>query len=347
MLLNQYMAQANLTVPVSDYLISTRHIVQAARGNRRAAELSAQVTRHNLGLEGTLAYYAWVRARLEHVAAELSLDQYREHSRVAQAAVEAGRLLPADALRAQAELASAELRRDHSSSAVTISAAHLRTLLREPTGTAHEIGEDVLHAPALAAAPSQVQLLQEAQAQRVELQALAESEAALAKQAAATDAKRYPRLDMFGNAYYANPHPRLIPPQEEWTASWDVGVQVTWVPNELGIASATVRASEAEQRALRQEAAALRDRIALEVIEASQRQQDAQQRVEVSWRVLQAAESAHAARQALYDAGRTTLAELMTAEAQRLDAQLAVVAALIDTRVAHARLAHALGRAPH
>lgn len=343
-LLNQYMLQGNLTIPLSDYLLRTAQVVEAAQGGQRAAQLQTQVTERNLQLQGVLAYYSWARARMQQVAAELSLEQFQEHARVARAAVDAGRMLEADALRAEAELSAAELRRDQAVSAVAVSSARLRSLTHETARAEYQVGEDLLSDQETATLAPEAQLLREAQSNRVELQALQESERVLGHQAEAAKAKRWPRLDAFGNAYYANPHPRLVPPQEEWTASWDVGVQLTWVPNELGTTAAEVQSVEAERRALQQDATELRDRIELEVIEASHLQQDSARRVTVGWKTVRAAEAALSARRALFDNGRTTLAELLTAQTQLLAAELDVVNAIIDARVAQARLHHALGR---
>ncbi|HTM45338.1 MAG TPA: TolC family protein, partial [Polyangiaceae bacterium] len=194
------------------------------------------------------------------------------------------------------------------------------------------------------AASANEALLSEARNNRVELQALNQSGQALERQAAVASAKNYPRLDAFGNAYYANPNPRLVPAKEEWKASWDLGLQVSWAPNDLGIAAANRRAALAERDAVLAQAAALKDEINVALMEAEQQEKDAQERVATSAQLLRAAQAAHDARRALYDNGRTTLAELLTAESQLLNAEWGVINALIDTRVARASFNHALGR---
>jgi outer membrane protein TolC len=343
-ILNQYMAQANLTVPLSDYLLSTNHAVDAASDTMHAAELTSEALHRNLELQGVMAYYAWVRTRLQQVTAELSLEQYQEHARVARASAQEGRVLEADALRAEAELASAELLRDQAKNAVEIATVRLRTLLHDPPGTQYQIGEDLKAALPPPAASANEALLSEARNNRVELQALNQSGQALERQAAVASAKNYPRLDAFGNAYYANPNPRLVPAKEEWKASWDLGLQVSWAPNDLGIAAANRRATLAERDAVLAQAAALKDEINVALMEAEQQEKDAQERVATSAQLLRAAQAAHDARRALYDNGRTTLAELLTAESQLLNAEWGVINALIDTRVARASFNHALGR---
>ncbi len=48
-------------------------------------------------------------------------------------------------------------------------------------------------------------------------------------------------LSAFADGVYANPNQRRLPPTDQWTRTWDVGVQLTLSPNDIFVTPANVR----------------------------------------------------------------------------------------------------------
>lgn len=343
-ILNQYSLQANLTVPVSDYLLRTAQNHASASHSRKAAELNAQAARDNARTNGQLLYYDWVRAKLQQVVTLQGLEQTEEHVKAAQALRDADRASLADVMNAQAQRARAELLLEKSKTFTLVSEDRLRTAMHDGSAKRYAIGEDLLGP--LPARPSGdlATLLSEANANRPELRALSITSRALAEQKKATRGAGYPRLDAFGNAYYQNPNSRYVPQSEEWKASWDLGLQLSWTPNDTATTSAAAAALEAKRAEVHAQQAGLRDALRSEVFGAYRGLREAEIGIRTAERGLAAAEEAYRVRAEQYRYGRATSVELTDAESALIRARLDLVNARVDFHVARVKLLHAVGR---
>jgi outer membrane protein len=343
--LNQYTLQANLTVPLSDYLLRTGQTVGAATETRAGAEIEARATRLSAATQARILYYSWARARLQEVVAAQSVEQARGHHQIAEATYQGGRGSRADVMRAESQLARAELLVERARNLRLVSEEQLRVATHDPGQKPYEIGENLLAPmPDEGKQESLQKLYQEALRRRLELRAFESGERSLAEQRRATKAGYYPRLDAFGNAYYANPNQRYFPQRDEWNATWDAGVQLTWTPNDIGLSSATVDGVDARRARVAAQKAAFRDALRNEVTQTYQTLRETEASLATSERGLAAAEEAYRVRRELYSLGRATTVEIIDAETDVLRARLEMINARIEQRIARARLEHALGR---
>ena len=342
--LDQYWFQAALSVPISDYVFRAGHGLSAARNNRKLARLNAQAARLQDASNARLAYYDWVRAKLQLVVAEQALAQSREHVRVTEATFAGGRLSRADVLRAQSLAASNELLVTQARHFVTLAEDRLRTLMHDQEPGSYEVGEDVRQLPSTDSTTTFQRLYAEALQNRLELQALDSARRSLHDAEKAVRADNYPRFAAFANGYVVNPSNRVIPQEDKFRAQWDVGVELTWTPTR--IASAQAEASkyrvQAQQREL--DIQTLRDALRTEVMQAHQATLEARVNIETATRGLEAAEEGYRVRQKLFRYGRATSVEVTDAETDLLRARLALVNAEVDVHTARVRLEHAVGR---
>lgn len=341
---DQYTLTASLTVPISDYVLRISQSYAAASQARSGADLQAKASRLAAAADAQLVYYSWVRARLQQEVAAQSLEQAKARLEAVKAAREVERLSNADQLRAESAVASAELMLERSKNLTKLGEDRLRTLLRDPADKAYTIGEDLLGpVPAGSEGRDVSGLYAQALSRRLELRALDKTAHSLSEQRRAAKAAAYPRLDAFGNAYYANPNPRYVPQQKQWNATWDVGVQLTWTPNDVGSAIASERSLEAQRAKVEAQKAQLGDALRAEVFDSFQAVREAEVAVQTSERGLKAAEEAYRARAELFRFGRASLLEVTDAETDLLRARLEVVNARVGLRVAKIRLGHATG----
>jgi outer membrane protein TolC len=343
--LNRFLFQAGLTIPVSDYVLRLSQSYAAASRNQRAAQLDQQAARLKAANDGRLAYYAWLRAKGQMTVADRALDQSKAHLEDAHHAFEVGTASKADVLRVESQVASAELVVAQAKNLVDLTEDQIRTAMHDPGGQRYQVGEDLRVDPAPVAGLDDLAALRaEALDRRLEVRALDETAWSLRQQAKVARAGYYPRVDVFGNAIFANPNPRIFIPSADFRGSWEVGAQLVWTPNDAlnaGSASADAEARAAQTEMQKQ---VLRDSVKLEVIQAHNAMHEAEVAMQTTQRGLAAAEEGYRVRRELFRNGRATSVELTDAELELFRAGLEAINARANLRSARASLLHAVGR---
>jgi len=342
---NQYLLQASLTIPLSDYVFRVSKAIAAATHSTRAARIDEQAARLQISAEGRIAYYQWIRARGQLVVAAQAVEQARAHLRDAQQMFAAGVISKADTLRAESQVKSNELLLTRTQNLEALGQEQLHIVMHDASARRYEIGEDVTAAlPPRAADAELAHLQEEAFDHRVELRALDETAGSVRELARVARAANYPRLDLAGNAIYANPNQRIFPLQNRFDSTWDASVVLSWTPTDIPGARANVRTQEAQEAQILAQREALLDGLRLEVTQAYQAQHEAQVALDTTLQGLRAAEEGTRARRDLFRNGKATLVEVNDAETELTRAQLEVINAHIDARIARVRLDHAVGK---
>ncbi|MET0412578.1 MAG: TolC family protein [Polyangiaceae bacterium] len=348
-ILHAYALQTSLLVPVSDYFLRVAPSRSAAEHAERASSHTVDSTRSQVATDARVAYYGWVRAKLSLVISEQALADARAHLGDAKAAEDAGAASPADTLRVESQVARSELLVVNTRSLAAVSEERVRTLVHDASSAPFAIGEDIRQAPRSASAASQVsrlnELWSEAERMRPELKALGENALALQRSARVDRAGMLPRLDLLAAGTYANPNPRIFPPEDEFRAEWQAGVRLAWNITELPSAALRARANDARSAALDSERLALFDRIRVEVRAAAHALDDSGVALETTQRGLDYAEESYRVRRISYQNGASTSVELLDAETDLTRARLERLNAEIDARIARVRLDYAIGRA--
>jgi outer membrane protein TolC len=342
--LNQYLSEATLTVPISDYLFRLSQRYESAARSESAADLSRRAEELLVGANARVAYYEWARVKLARVVAEQGLALARLHLHDARALLASGMTSDADVLGVESQVAVSEQLVGRAANGERAAAEQLRTFMHSLPGEPFEIGEDFSSSLADDEVTDLDVLVRRAAHDRLELRALGETAASLDAQAAATRAAALPRLDGIGSVVYADPNPRYIPNQSRFDATWALGVQLTWTPNDTASSLVEAKETDARARSARARRGALLDGVRTEVSEGVRAWSDARLAIETSARSLAASEESYRVRRALFLNQRATSVELSTAEADLLRAQLDAINARIDQRIARVRIAHAIGR---
>lgn len=342
--LNQYSFEAELIVPVSDYFLRVRHLREGAKFGEVAAAEQVRAEKLKTAADARLAYYDWIRARLNVIVAEQSLAQAQAHLTDAKAGFSAGTLSQSDVLRVESEVARSELLVTTSKNLSDLTEEQLRTSMHDRNTRGYRIGEDVRQPAPTKNTTRLPDLWVEAERSRPELRAIDAQRQALERSTSAERAAYAPRLDLIAGATYANPNSRVFPQEEEFRGSWQAGASVSWVISDIPGTAATVRGDEARARALSAERAAVVDQIRIQVMSAYQDREKARIAEGTTIRRLAAAEESYRTRRLLFQNGRATTVELLDAETELTRARLEAVDARIDGRVAEVRLAYAVGR---
>ncbi|CAN5649753.1 hypothetical protein BH09MYX1_BH09MYX1_30520 [soil metagenome] len=342
-ILDNWLIQGTLVVPLSDYVFRLTQNYAAANKSQLAAKYDLATARAKSASDGKIAYYNWLRARGSVVVAKLALEDQKTHLADTKNLLDAGKASKVDVLRGETGVAAAELAVEQTTHFSELGEAQVRIAIHAKDDELLELGETV-DGDVAAYAGTLSALASEAQSQRFELKSLDASADALHGQATVVRAGQFPQLNAVGNVTYANPNQRLIPAQDRWFPTWDVGIQLTWSPNDL--IGARANGADVESKAMQVEAQRqlVRDGITLEVTQAFQAVQEADFSLRSTDKQLLSAREAVRVARELFKAGLVTSSTLTDAETELTRARLASLNAHVDARVARVRLDHAIGR---
>jgi outer membrane protein TolC len=315
---------------------------RAARAEQNAAAQDVAAARADLRLETTRAFWALVTAGETAAVLSRSLASTEAHVGDLRNRQEQGLIPPNDVLTAEARLAQERLLAIEADNARAIAEADLQRLLGI-SGVTTIRPDAALEPPPVAPAADPRQLLAAARDQRAERRALADrAEAAAARVDAAAAAAR-PQVAIGGGYDYARPNPRIFPRVNRWEDSWDASVNVTWSMWDGG----RTRAERAQAAAL---ASAVKARVTdfdrqLE-FEVRQRQLEldsSRAAIDVARAGVRAAQEARRVVGDRFNAGVATSTEVLDAETDLMQAELALTRALANVRLATARVERAIG----
>jgi len=339
---NSYAGQATIAIALSDYVTRYPKLIEGARLGIEAARSGKKSNELDAGQDARIAYYEWVRAKLQVMIATRQLTQVRATLGQVRALAEAQRLSNADRMRVESQEAQAEQILDQLSNLSELREEQLRLLIgagAEPLA----IGEDIRGELGAPGAQPLDALLDTAKHQRLDFHTFDVGIRAKEKQRDAEKAGLLPRLSAFATADYARPNQRIFPQTDEFRFTWQAGLQLSWTLNDTLVTNSNVKRFDAETRQLRADRESLERGTRIEVLAAQQAVSLAQKSLATSQKGLAAAEESYRVRQALLAAQRATAVELVDSETELTRARITALNARIDLRVALAQLSHALG----
>ncbi|MEO8843311.1 MAG: TolC family protein [Kofleriaceae bacterium] len=342
-LANNYVAEANVNIALSDYIYRYPKLVKAAKLGLEVAKLSRSSAMVDAGQDARLAYYEWLRSKLSVLVAQRQLVNVQATVGQIRAQAEVQRVSKADLLRVESQEAEAEQTLDQLKNLSELREEQLRLLIGAGAGEQLSLGEDIrkdMTAPTTASLDDSVKT---AATQRLDMRVLVDGIAAKERQAQAENSAYLPKLSAFGVADYARPNQRIFPVVDEFKGTWSVGVTLNWTLNDTLVASTNQHRIEAETNELRADAENLRRGTRIEILSSQQAVNIAVHALTTSQKGLTASEEGYRVRKELLNAERATAVELVDAETDLTRARINALNARVDLRVAVAQLNHALG----
>jgi outer membrane protein TolC len=342
-IVDNYVTQATISVPISDYFLRVNQSITAATHSEDAARFDVTTARAKSYADGKVAYYTWLRARGSLTVALQAAAVARLHLKDAQNQFTVGTASKADVLRQETQLAAAELAVEQNKAAVAVTERQVRVAMHAGEDEKLEPG-DALDA-ALPPQPENLKtLVAEGQAHRPEVKSIDKNAESARKSADVQRAGKWPVVSGFGDVTYANPNPRRFPASQDWFPTWSVGAQVTWSPNDFLTAGPGAADFEARANALEAQKGTVRDGVELEVTQAYHDVISADAALTTTQRQLASAVEGERVARELFVAGRGTATTLIDAERDLTQARFSHLDARVNVRIARIRLDHALGR---
>jgi outer membrane protein len=166
-----------------------------------------------------------------------------------------------------------------------------------------------------------------------------------ARQQAALTATK-PTIAFTGGVDYADPNPRIFPRKGEWQESWDVGVNVNWNFFDSGRAKSQAAEAASIVNATRERIAEFDSVVAADIRQRLLDLDTSQAMVRAATDAVRSSAEARRVVSDRFGAGVATSTDVLVAQVQLLENELARTRALAGVRLAEARLQRSLGREP-
>ena len=333
--------EARLNYPVSALFFSIIPNYKAATKRADAQRLQKVVQEQTIAVQTRTTYFNYAGLRAALMVTKAAQGQAEARRRDVEALVNAGSMAKVELMRADAQVAQAKVLVSSAAGRVATARAALFTLLHLEGNDDLSISEDFqTELPALV--ETQDSLLAKALGNRSELRFLRLNQEALEHQIDAAQGQQLPQLVIGGVADYANPNQRWIGSNFEFKGSWAAYAALQWSPNdwvENGSVADQLRAQLAQTLADLEQ---LEDNLRVEVNQAYEDYNTARASLEAARAGIAAAEESYRVRREQFRAGAAVAIDVIDAEADLRDVRLELVQAVINTRVARARLDRAV-----
>jgi outer membrane protein TolC len=340
---NYTLAEATISIPVSDYLYRFPKLVGAAELALDVAKTSKSAAIVNAGEDARTTYYEWLRAKLQVLVAQRQVVQVKTTLVQVRAQAEVQRISRADLLRVESQEAEAEQTAAQLSNIAELREEQVRVMLALPHGQPLAIGEDIRKDVPVPGVEPLDDMMSHVVTHRLDYLAIVQGIDARVHQKDAEIPGYFPKVSAFGVADYANPNQRIFPQEDKYTGTWAVGVQATWNLNDALSSDVNQHRLQAQADELRADQESFVRQARIEVLQAQQNVQLALSDMKTTATGLKSAEESYRVRKELLAAERATAVELVDSETDLTRARISALNARIDLRVAIAQLIHALG----
>ncbi len=343
LVLNNYLLQATIQVPISDLFFKIHETYRASLRQEDAARLDVITARAKSFSDGKSAYFTWLRSRGSADVADQTLTVAKAHLTDSKNQFNVGNASKADVLRAETQVASAELGVERAKNGVIIAERQVRIATHAKPDEKLEPGESI-DSPVKPPPSDFNGLLNEAFSNRPEIKSIEKSSEYARHLVKSQQYGAIPALSAFGDVTDANPNSRRFPQTPEWFGTWQAGAQLTWSPNDILLAQGNVADARGRLATYEAQRETLHDNIELELTQGYHAVLEADVSVGTTTRQLESAEEGYRVANELYNAGRGTGTTLIDAEVALAQARFEHLNARVDARLARIRLDHALGR---
>lgn len=338
---NQWSIVGRLSVPVSDYFLIILHGYNATIEAEEVGRYRLYAQKESTALMAVQAFLDVARARANTIVAQSSIDVLAAQLEDLKRLAEAGLSTQGDVLQVQAQLASTKVAYERTVGALAVAKAALRRILHSDDAVL-EHGEDLM-AMVEIPAPTVEEAVDTALTDRAEVKSLLRLIASREDLELASLGGIFPRLSVDANVTHARPNQRTFY-EDAFNSTWQIGVNLRWSPNDAILSYSDKLKAEENTKAARADLASLTDAITIEVTSAVSDYNATRASIAAAKEGLEAAEGSFADRQRLLEAGTGTTRELLLSEQDLRRAQLQLINAHLDLRLAKTRLDRALGR---
>ena len=290
------------------------------------------------------AYWNLYKANEFKKVIDENVDQVKAHLGDVQNMMNQGMATINDVLRVQVQLSNAQLLQIDAKNNVRLAMLSLNNTIGQPLETSIELTS--LPDSSVRESPGNDlnALVMKAMENRAELKSM--QYRVEASEAGVTQAKSgwYPQIYLTGNYYYARPNQRILPTEDRFSDTWDVGITASLDIWNWGTTVSQTQQAQAQLAQSQDALSQLRDGITLEVTQNYLNVGQAKERIGVSDEGVKQAEENYRVTDEKFKLGVALNSDLLDAEAALLQAKWNHIQALVDYELARGRLAKSVGR---
>jgi outer membrane protein TolC len=153
----------------------------------------------------------------------------------------------------------------------------------------------------------------------------------------------YPQIYLTGNYYYSRPNQRILPTEDRFSDTWDIGVTASLDLWNWGTTMHQTQQAQAQLAQAQDALGQLRDGITLEVTQNYLTLHQSRERIGVSQQTVKQAEENYRVTNEKFRLGVALNSDLLDAEASLLQAKWNYIQSLVDYELAQARLQKSIG----
>lgn len=343
-LTNQYATDATLTYSFTRSLAEAMPAYRAAKKSREAAKYQIQAELNDVAFAGRQAYYEYARAEAGLAVANFALEAAVSQRKETESFFNAGSAAHVDLMRVRAQEEAARVAVAQAELGVEVAARALQTLMH--TEELPSLGEDLSQQVTGIPTETEGELLERAYQNRPDLLALRKYVEVTKHQLKSAKGGGAPDVLARGSVQYSNPNLRVVPQQERFEGTWEVGAVIRWTPNETVAASGRARELQADLERAHADVQLIQDAIRVEVAEGYHGVLAAQSAIASARSGLEAAREGYRVKREQLRAGVINTTDLLQAQTELIRAQVDLVDSSIGIRVAKAQLRRAIGELP-
>ena len=188
------------------------------------------------------------------------------------------------------------------------------------------------------------EILAEAQKNRSDLKSLEYKIQASEENIDAARAGWFPSVFLYGDFYYSRPNQRILPPEDKFNETWDVGVSLNWDLWNWGKTSSLTTQAEENKFQAEMFLSKLKDAVEIEVYQLYLNYKKSSDRINVIQKSIEQAEENYRITKEKYDSQLATSNDLIDAEVSVLQAKTNLTNALVDYELSRLTLEKTIGR---
>ncbi len=339
-ILNNYSFRASLTAPLFTGF-KLEHAVEAADLTAEAAQADYTKDRAEAAYAVKNAYWSLYKAMEVNKVVDDNVALMQAHLKDAKNLMDQGLLTTNDVLKIEVQFSNTRLLQIDARNAVQIARVNLNSLLGFPLTTEIEITSEIRHEPKDFAEWSA--LVGKALDNRSDLHAMDLRVKAGEERVSAAKGSWWPQISLVGDYLSARPNPRVVPAQDIFKDTWDIGVQVSLDLWNWGIAAHQTAQAQAQLAQARDAMGALRDGVTLEVTQNYLTVQQAKEKIDVAQQTIGQAEENSRITNDKFKEGLALTTDVLDADTALLQARTNYTQSLVDFELAQARLEKSLG----
>jgi outer membrane protein TolC len=317
---------------------------RAAKESKVAARYQIEAENNNVAFDGRQAYYEYARGEAALAVAKFALDAAVSQREETEALVAAGAAARVDLLRVQAQEEAARVAVEQANLGLQVAARALQALML--TDQLPSLGEDLSEPVTGIPTGTEEQLQTRAYENRPDLLALRKYIDVKHHELRSANGGRAPDILVRAGAEYANPNLRVVPQQQRFIGTWELGAVIRWAPNDTVNAQGRSRQLQGELEQAYADVTLLEQQIRVDVARGYHGIEAAQKAFESARLGLSAAREGYRVTREQLKAGIVNTTTLLQAQSELIRSQVDVVDSAIGLRVAKAELLRAIGEMP-